>query len=236
MSGNSVSDAKTPSLTEPLQPQPKPQPQTNQPSLGDHGLSVGQGGSRFVDSGPNSVISLGGIKAQTNYYPRFRKSKVSFLLPAEVNKGSTSSDKVESNDKGGEGEKKEELLGAEEEETNLMLKNLDNKKEEVEGRKIFNLRPRKEKKVVNSRTQVNAVRGRVTRQTCKLPEIPTRLRTQTRSRSASNATVFSLALSKKEIESDFLKMTGELPPKKPQRRARSLGTTDSYPSLFALLL
>ncbi|OIW17603.1 hypothetical protein TanjilG_28953 [Lupinus angustifolius] len=236
MSVNPMSDAKTPPLTQPPpppQPQLKLQPQTNQPSLSDYGLSVGHGGSRFVDSGSNSAtsfnsLSLGSMTAQTNYYPRFRKSKVSFLLPVEVNKGSNS------NDNGGEGDKKEEVLGDEEEETNLMLKNLDNKKEEGEGKKKFNLRPRKEKKVVNSRTQINvAAKGsrngatRVTRQTCKLPEIPTRLRTQTRSRTANNATgsastVFSLTLTKKEIESDFLKMTGELPPKKPLRRPRNV--------------
>ncbi|KAE9600769.1 hypothetical protein Lalb_Chr13g0290451 [Lupinus albus] len=230
MSLNSVPDTQPPS----------PQPQKNQPSLSDYGLIVGQGGSRFVDSGPNSVtsfnsLSLGGMTTQTNYYPRFRKSKVSFLLPVEVNKGSNSSDKVvESKDNNGEaGDKKEELLGDEEEERNLlMLKNLDNKKEEEgEGKKTFNLRPRKEKKVMNSRTQNvgkgsrNATTTRVTRQTSKLPEIPTRLRTQTRSRTAINATgsvatVFSLTLTKKEIESDFLKMTGELPPKKPLRRPK----------------
>ncbi|KAF1888621.1 hypothetical protein Lal_00011395 [Lupinus albus] len=216
-------------------------PNPNQRTLRDYGLSVGPGGFRLVDSGLNPVPSFGSLCLDPNPTQvvfshglgfsklddvvtekpveveevegseKKEKTKVTFQLQ-EGNKGS-----VSGSDVSGEGEGLE-LCGEE--------SNLNTKEDEGEGKKTWNLRPRKEKKVAKSGTTNGSGGRRSVVQDSSQTKMPTRPRTPRAANSTpgsgQSGTVFSLTLTKSEIEEDFLKMTGQLPPKKPQRRSKNV--------------
>ncbi|OIW17604.1 hypothetical protein TanjilG_28954 [Lupinus angustifolius] len=214
-----------------------PVPSPNHRTLRDYGLSVGPGGLRLVDSSLNPVLSFGSLSLDPNptqivFSHGLGFSKLDDVLtekPVELVEGSEKKEKakvtfqllegtkgsVSGSDVSAEGE----ALGLCGEESNLKTK-----EDEGEGKKTWNLRPRKEKKVAKSGTTNGSGGRRSVVQDSSQTKMPTRTRTprSANSTQGSGPSVFSLTLTKSEIEEDFLKMTGQLPPKKPQRRSRNV--------------
>ncbi|KAK7277106.1 hypothetical protein RIF29_18256 [Crotalaria pallida] len=213
--------------------------------LGDYGLAIGHGGLRLADdSGLNPVPSFGSLSLGPNNPEPIKFSPGSVKKPVE---GSEKKGKSKISFQIPKSAKGKEEVGKSYEvvEAELTSEGEDdgsNKKEEEdegEGKKTWNLRPRNKKKALKKNSNGGGGRskgagaGQSEGQASRLPKIPTRPRTPTRPRAMNNAPtiaaaaapvkpIFSLTLSKSEIEEDFLKMTGELPPKRNSRRPRNV--------------
>ncbi|CAL0329491.1 unnamed protein product [Lupinus luteus] len=217
--------------------QPLNNPSPNHRTLHDYVLSVGPGGFRLVDSGLNPVPSFGSLSLDPNptqvmFSHDLGSSKVDDVLtekPVELVEGSEKKEKTKVTfqlQEGNKGSVSGSGVSAEGEAIELCGEesNLNTKEEEGEGKKTWNLRPRKEKKVAKSGTTNGSGGRRSVVQDSSQTKMPTRPRTPRAATSSqgSGPSVFSLTLTKSEIEEDFLKMTGQPPPKKPQRRSKNV--------------
>ncbi|KAK7250617.1 hypothetical protein RIF29_33159 [Crotalaria pallida] len=228
MSHDLVSETGTQSIT-------PPPPQPNQPSLESLTKVVSQN-TPSLRRGIEVVIEKPTIEGSK----KKGITQVTFQLPKEdkdlgfgLTNDSDKAKTVESCDA------KAELFTEEEEETEL-LKNLINKKEKGYQKETWNIKPRN-KNQMPKKSLKGGGRSRSVEYADLLPKIPTRPRTPMRSCTLNTAscasfatpkrTLFSLTLTKEEIEEDFLEMTGELPPKKPSRRPRNV-MDDIFPGIL----